>query len=178
MYCVKQFEKLFETEYNGVWDSKAGESEYGAFYVEAIQGTGGYVVPPKEYFPMLQAILKKHNILLVDDEDLVRLSTADMLVDLGYVVVETASAEEAVRVLARGDAFDAVITDHLMPGMTGTDLARHIQAVRPQLPVLLVSGYAEAEGVDIDLPRLTKPFRKDDLASALAGMAAAHKPGS
>jgi 4-aminobutyrate aminotransferase-like enzyme len=68
MYCVKQFEKLFETEYNGVWDSKAGASEYGAFYVEAIQGTGGYVIPPKEYFPMLQAILKKHNILLVDDE--------------------------------------------------------------------------------------------------------------
>src|SRR3990167_4473443 len=39
MYCVKQFEKLFETEYNGVWDAKAKESEYGAFYVEAIQGT-------------------------------------------------------------------------------------------------------------------------------------------
>lgn len=68
MYCVKQFEKLFETEYNGVWDFKAGESEYGAFYVESIQGTGGYVVPPKEYFPMLADILKRHKILLVDDE--------------------------------------------------------------------------------------------------------------
>lgn len=68
MYCVQQFEKLFETEYNGVWDSKAGESEYGAFYVESIQGTGGYVVPPKEYFPMIAKILKKHKILLVDDE--------------------------------------------------------------------------------------------------------------
>ena len=68
MYCVKQFEKLFETEYNGVWDSKAQACEYGAFYVESIQGTGGYVIPPKEYFPMLQSILKKHNVLLVDDE--------------------------------------------------------------------------------------------------------------
>ncbi len=68
MYCVKQVEKLFETEYNGVWDSKAQESEYGAFYVEAIQGTGGYVIPPKEYFPMLKKILDRHKILLVDDE--------------------------------------------------------------------------------------------------------------
>ncbi len=68
MYCVKQFEKLFETEYNGVLDTKVNESEYGAFYVESIQGTGGYVIPPKEYFPMLQEILQRHKILLVDDE--------------------------------------------------------------------------------------------------------------
>ncbi|MEI8344675.1 MAG: aminotransferase class III-fold pyridoxal phosphate-dependent enzyme [Candidatus Omnitrophota bacterium] len=68
MYCLAQFEKLFETEYNGVWDAKAGEAEYGAFYVEAIQGTGGYVVPPQGYFAGLSRILKKHKILLVDDE--------------------------------------------------------------------------------------------------------------
>ncbi|MBI3251876.1 MAG: aminotransferase class III-fold pyridoxal phosphate-dependent enzyme [Candidatus Omnitrophica bacterium] len=68
MYCVKQFEKLFETEYNGVWDAKAEASEYAAFYVEAIQGTGGYVIPPKEYFPMLRKILDRHKILMVDDE--------------------------------------------------------------------------------------------------------------
>ena len=68
MYCVKQFEKLFETEYNGVLDTKVNESEYGAFYVESIQGTGGYVIPPAEYFPMLKEILDRHKILLVDDE--------------------------------------------------------------------------------------------------------------
>jgi len=68
MYCVKQFEKLFETEYNGVWDSKAGAAEYGAFYIESIQGTGGYVIPPKGYFPYLKKVLVKHKILLVDDE--------------------------------------------------------------------------------------------------------------
>ncbi len=68
MYCVKQFERLFETEYYGVWDAKAKESEFGAFYIEALQGTGGYVVPPKEYFPYLKQILEKHHILLVDDE--------------------------------------------------------------------------------------------------------------
>jgi len=68
MYCVKQFEKLFETEYNGVLDVKAGESEFGAFYVESVQGTGGYVIPPKEYFPALKNILDQHKVMLVDDE--------------------------------------------------------------------------------------------------------------
>ncbi|MBI3315694.1 MAG: aminotransferase class III-fold pyridoxal phosphate-dependent enzyme, partial [Candidatus Omnitrophica bacterium] len=56
------------TEYNGVWDSKAKESEYGAFYVESVQGTGGYVIPPKEYFPYLRKVLDRYKILLVDDE--------------------------------------------------------------------------------------------------------------
>ena len=57
-----------------------------------------------------------------------------------------------------------------MPGMTGTDLARAVRAHRPDLPVLVVSGYAEVDGVAPDLPRLTKPFRKDELATSLAGL--------
>lgn len=68
MYCHKEFEKLFETEYNAVWDDKAKEAEYGAFYVETIQGTGGYVIPPEGYFPKLAKTLKERNILLVVDE--------------------------------------------------------------------------------------------------------------
>lgn len=68
MYCVKQFEKNFETEYNSFWDPKAGESEFAAFYVEAIQGTGGYVIPPPEYYPALKKVLDRYKILLVDDE--------------------------------------------------------------------------------------------------------------
>jgi CheY-like chemotaxis protein len=98
------------------------------------------------------------------------MSTADMLSDLGYAVVEAGSAEEAVRVLEREQPIDIVVTDHLMPGMTGTQLARHVQETRPGLPVLLVSGYAELEGVDADRPRLTKPFRKDELAATLLAM--------
>ena len=68
MYCHKEFEKLFETEYNGVWDDKAKACEYGAFYVETIQGTGGYVIPPEGYFPKLAKTLKEHKVLLVVDE--------------------------------------------------------------------------------------------------------------
>lgn len=66
--CVNQFAKLFETEYHGVLDPKAGESEYAAFYVEPLQATGGYIAPPPGYFTRLEKILKKYNILLVDDE--------------------------------------------------------------------------------------------------------------
>ena len=68
LYCLKQFEKNFETEYNSFWDATAGESEFSAFYVEAIQGTGGYVIPPSGYFEGLKRILDERRILMVDDE--------------------------------------------------------------------------------------------------------------
>jgi 4-aminobutyrate aminotransferase-like enzyme len=68
LYCVDQFARLFDTEYHGVWDAKAGASEYAAFYIEAIQGTGGYVIPPPGYFEKLKTILEARKILLVDDE--------------------------------------------------------------------------------------------------------------
>ena len=67
MFCLKQFERLFETEYYGVVN-KEGKAEFGAFFIEAVQGTGGYVVPPEGYFPGLKKILEQHDILLVDDE--------------------------------------------------------------------------------------------------------------
>ncbi|WP_420224411.1 aspartate aminotransferase family protein [Pigmentiphaga litoralis] len=67
-FLVKDFARLFETEYHGVWDPKAGQCEYAAFYAEAIQGTGGYVVPPRNYFPGLKKVLDQYGILLVIDE--------------------------------------------------------------------------------------------------------------
>jgi CheY-like chemotaxis protein len=66
---------------------------------------------------------------------------------------------------------DIVVTDHLMPGLTGTDLARALHE-RRIARVLIVSGYAEDEGVSPDLPRLNKPFRQTELAAALAGVGA------
>jgi 4-aminobutyrate aminotransferase / (S)-3-amino-2-methylpropionate transaminase / 5-aminovalerate transaminase len=68
LYCVGQFERLFDSEYHSVYDPKAGQAEYAAFYVEAIQGTGGYVVPPPGYFERLKKTLEARKILLVDDE--------------------------------------------------------------------------------------------------------------
>jgi PAS domain S-box-containing protein len=108
--------------------------------------------------------------LLVDDEYLVRMSTADMLMDLGYEVVEAGSAEEALRLVGEGLIPDLLVTDHLMPGMSGAELARNLRSHRPKLPVLIVSGYAETEGIAPDLPRLTKPFRNAELAANLAAV--------
>jgi PAS domain S-box-containing protein len=111
-------------------------------------------------------------VLLVDDEDLVRSSTADMLAELGYAVVEAGSAEEALRAVTDGLHPDLLVTDHLMPGMSGTALAGLMRADRSDLPVLIVSGYAETEGIPADLPRLTKPFRSADLAASLRSLGA------
>jgi CheY-like chemotaxis protein len=120
--------------------------------------------------PTLPASKARGRALLVDDEELVRMSTADMLADLGFEVVEAGSAEEALRLLQNAPMPDLLVTDHLMPGMSGADLAREARLIKPDLPILIVSGYAEVEGIAPDLPRLTKPFRNAELAERLADL--------
>jgi PAS domain S-box-containing protein len=115
--------------------------------------------------------------LLVDDEDLVRMSTADMLVDLGFEVVEAGSAEEALQLIKAGAKLDLLITDHLMPGMDGAQLAQQVRHLRPALPVLIVSGYAEVDGIAPDLPRLTKPFRSSELEASVTVLMQTTKSG-
>jgi PAS domain S-box-containing protein len=112
-------------------------------------------------------------VLLVDDEDLVRASTADMLEDLGYSVIQAPSAEAALQLLGQGLQPDILITDHLMPGMSGTELAGETGKRLPDMPVLVISGYAEVEGIAPDLPRLSKPFRQADLAASVAELTGA-----
>lgn len=109
-------------------------------------------------------------VLLVDDEPLVRSSTAGMLADLGYEVVEANSAEEALTCFNSDPRIDGIITDHLMPGMTGIDLAHAIRRKRPGTPVLILSGFGEADGLASDLPLLAKPFRQASLAATVAAL--------
>jgi CheY-like chemotaxis protein len=109
------------------------------------------------------------SVLLVDDEDLIRGLTAQMLADLGYSVIEARSAHDAMAHIA-DPRIQFVVTDHVMPGMTGTELAREVQRRRPSLPVLIISGYADLDDVAPDLPRLMKPFLEAELATALAGL--------
>jgi len=109
-------------------------------------------------------------VLLVDDEEHIRIIAADMLTELGFAVREADSAAAALRALDEGLQPDLLITDHLMPGMTGVDLARAVQVRLPKTKVLIVSGFAEAEGLDPALPRLTKPFVQGDLLEALTGL--------
>ncbi len=131
----------------------------------AVEDTERPVDPP----PMVRG---RGTALLIDDEELVRMTTADMLADLHYAVVEAGSAEEALRLIDGGLEPDILVTDHLMPGMSGTQLARELRHRRPDLPVLIVSGYAEEAGIDPDIPRLTKPFRNAELAASLSALSA------
>ena len=110
------------------------------------------------------------SVLLVDDEDLVRVSTSEMLGELGFNVTEAESAEDALRIMDNGAAIDMVITDHLMPGMTGVDLAYTLRVRYPGVPVLVISGFAEMEGIAHDLHRLMKPFRQAELSAMIADM--------
>jgi CheY-like chemotaxis protein len=119
---------------------------------------------------MSRAIAGAGTALLVDDEPLVRASTAEMLEDMGFSVIALESADEAAAQLADGLAVDLVVTDHLMPGMTGAELARNVRATRAGTPVLIISGYADAGGIDADVPRLAKPFRHADLAAMLTNL--------
>ena len=100
-----------------------------------------------------------------------RLATAAMLQDLGYDVIEASSGREALQILGDGMPVDLLVTDHLMPGMTGVDLTRTVREGWPDLPALLISGYAAVEDVAPGLPRLAKPFRQAQLAQALAELA-------
>jgi CheY-like chemotaxis protein len=108
-------------------------------------------------------------ILVVDDDNLVLMNTVAMLEDLGHSVVEATSGEQALRLLRRGASIDLVITDQLMPGMTGTELIDAIRSERPDIPAILATGYSElAAGGAPKLERLSKPFTQDDLARAIA----------
>ncbi len=107
--------------------------------------------------------------LLVDDEELIRASTAQMLVDMGYEVIEAGSAREALDIL-KSTQVDLLLTDHLMPGMSGAEFARQILAHTPTMRVLIISGYAELEDLAPELPRLIKPFRQAELAAAIASL--------
>ena len=127
----------------------------------AAERVGGPVAASPHTRPLL--------VLLVDDEELVRLSAAEILGDLGHTVIEAGSASHALELLRTGMEPDLVITDYLMPGMTGTELAAEIRKARPDQPILLATGYANLAGDEMaSLPLLTKPFRQAEAAARIA----------
>src|SRR3954471_3949307 len=110
-------------------------------------------------------------VLVVDDDPIVLAGTVAMLEDLGHSVCEATSAAEALQMLGAEPEVDLVITDHAMPGMTGTELAAQIRQHWPELPIVLATGYSELP-VDGEpgLPRLLKPYRQQELAQLVARM--------
>jgi PAS domain S-box-containing protein len=107
-------------------------------------------------------------ILFVDDDPLIAMSTTEMLEDLGHRVIGANSGRHALDILRSKQPIDLMVTDHVMPGMTGIELAVKSREVRPALPILLATGYADLpEGAPLDLPRLAKPYHQDQLRDRL-----------
>jgi CheY-like chemotaxis protein len=112
-------------------------------------------------------------ILVVDDDPLISMSTVDMLEDLGHKVIEAHSGQQALEILRNDSGIDVMMTDHSMPSMTGLELARAAQVLRPGLPILLVTGYSDLpKGETTTLPRLGKPYQQSQLQAAVARLLA------
>jgi PAS domain S-box-containing protein len=111
--------------------------------------------------------LSGETILLVEDEPLVRELSRDMLERQGYRVILASDASEAERIGGHAASFDLLITDTVMPTISGVELARRLRASHPGLKVLFIVGYADqAEHEDLALPGaacLQKPFSADSL---------------
>jgi signal transduction histidine kinase len=125
---------------------------------------------PRPTTPELVAEIAPCRVLVVDDDPIVASGTVAMLEDLGHVAMEVPSAAAALHFLqSEPGAVDLVITDQAMPGMSGSELAVSIRRTWPDLPVIIATGYAEfPSDPELRLPRLTKPYRQQDLAAMLA----------
>ncbi len=105
-------------------------------------------------------------VLVVDDDDAVRLTTAEILTGLGYAVVQAASGQAALGLLDQSGIIDVLLTDVVMTGMSGPDLARRARAAHPLLPIVFISGYADPAGIAGDgrsYRLVRKPFKPSDL---------------
>jgi PAS domain S-box-containing protein len=108
-------------------------------------------------------------VLAVDDDPLVLANTVALLEELGHAVLQAASAEEALRTLQAEPDIDLLVSDHVMPRMTGAQLIAAAMQLRPQLAVVLATGYAELPtSLPFQAVRLAKPFDQPALGQAIA----------
>ncbi len=131
------------------------------------RGTAGEKAPAEKSVSLERG--RPGRILLVEDNDEVGAFAAQLLDELGHEVVRTASGEEALARL-QAEPFDLVFTDVVMPGMSGLDLAGRIAEARPDLPVILTTGYSDeiARSGAGGRPVILKPYRPETLASAIS----------
>ena len=119
-------------------------------------------------------------ILLVDDHPEVRTTTAALLQELGHTVVEASNGGEALTALNDGAReCDLVISDYAMPHLSGTEFVRRARRICPEMPALIITGYAESDAVrdrpeDVDI--LLKPFTPRALENAIARICGSGQP--
>jgi CheY-like chemotaxis protein len=162
----------FAKQSNGAFRirSEVGEGTTAELWLpRAPHGEAAETLPPKE--ETARRISRRLRILLVDDHEEVRSTTAAVLHDLGHEVIEAADGAEALERMRGGDCqYDLVISDYAMPRLSGTDFVRSARELCPGLPALIITGYAEAESIK-DRPDgveiLLKPFTANKLESVL-----------
>lgn len=132
-----------------------------------VAGEGTTVKPL--FPPAAPIVVPRLSVLVVDDDSLVLTSTSLLLEDLGHRVVSATSGTEALALFDRGEVIDLMITDMAMPHMSGAQLAHAVRVLKPDLPIVLATGYAERlEGFAAQLPRLPKPFTQLNLVEIIA----------
>ncbi|TXN38584.1 response regulator, partial [Methylobacterium sp. WL93] len=102
-------------------------------------------------------------ICTLDDDAEVRHVTASFLNGFGYDEIEASDGAAALALMEQR-RFDLVVADLAMPGMTGVELAAEVRSRWSEVPVLILTGHAEAVEIPHDLPVLTKPFQSAELA--------------
>lgn len=118
--------------------------------------------------------MERLDILLVDDDLLVRHVIADEIAEAGHFVLTVACGEAALEALADNPAITLVLVDYAMPGMMGPDLIREIRNRRPDLKVAMLTGYAEILRMnerDDDYPIIAKGLRMEELIKAVEAAA-------
>ncbi len=115
---------------------------------------------------------RARRILLVDDDPLVLMATADMLRELGHEPIEMTSAKKALEAVRGGERQDLAILDYAMPEMSGVALAELLREAYPELPLMLATEYLEQEKSGGALPRLNKPYTLAELTRQIDLLAA------
>ncbi|PMX03198.1 hybrid sensor histidine kinase/response regulator [Pseudomonas sp. FW215-R2] len=152
----------------------------GRFILKSVKGQGtcaelwlpvavdGVAAKPLSPRPSTASV-PRLSVLVVDDDSLVRTSTSLLLEDLGHRVIGAASGAQALELFDQGEVIDLMITDMAMPKMSGAQLAHAVRLLKPDLPIILATGYAERlEGFAAELPRLSKPFNQMNLVEIIA----------
>jgi len=128
-------------------------------------------VEQTEQKPTAIAAAEALSILVVDDDPLILFNTVTILEEMGHHVLHTHAPSRALQLIQQ-EAFDLLLTDFAMPGMTGADLIQAGRQAVPNLKAIILSGYADLPpGTDLAVPRLAKPFSEEDLAEMIAQVA-------
>ena len=128
--------------------------------------------------PVATPAPRARKVLLVDDEEVVRVTAQHQLEDLGYEVLSAASGEEALDILARDESIDVLFTDVIMPGMNGGQVAEEARTIRPDLRILFTSGYfehalVERGNIKPNANLLVKPYQRRELCRMMNRILAA-----